>query len=359
MASPQFHQLQVAAVRPLTTDSVAISFALPNELVAQFQFKPGQYLTLRATVNGQDVRRSYSICSHHKHRLEVGIKRVDHGLFSTYAQGLSIGSTVQVMVPQGNFTATVGRNNKYLLLAVGSGITPCLSIIKSVLADEPDSHITLAYGNRTASTIMFRADINDLKDKHTERFNVMHILSAERQEAACFNGRLNGEKIQLLQQLGLLDVHSCDAIYLCGPQTMIEEARAVLAGLGVSGGCVRSELFTSTGAPQASKPVQTQQTDKLPQGGSDVTIVLDGAERAVQVDSSKETVLTAARRAGFDLPFSCAGGMCATCRCKVIEGETSMDLNFSLADWEIEAGYTLACQTRPGSDKVTLDFDAI
>ncbi len=357
MASPQFHTLTIAAVRQLTSDSVALSFSVPDDLKDTYRFDPGQYLTLRATIDGEDIRRSYSICSHHREDLEVGIKHVTQGVFSGYAQQLKPGDTMQVMTPQGRFTAKIGGQHRYLLLATGSGITPCLSIAKSVLADEPGSHVTLAYGNRTTSSIMFRTDLHDLKDKYTGRFSMMHVMSGERQDAACFNGRLSGQKIKALQQQGLLDANQYDGIYLCGPHAMIEEVQGVLGELGVPEGVIHTELFTPAGGAVPTS-VAAPAVAVTASVGASVTIIMDGAERSLQVDGASETVLAAAQRAGFDLPFSCAGGMCATCRCKVVQGDTSMDMNFSLAQWEIEAGFTLACQTRPQSDAITLDFDA-
>lgn len=360
MASPAFHQLTVASVRPLTSDSVAIAFTVPDELAPAYAFIPGQYLTLRTELDGEDIRRSYSISSHRESLLEVGIKRVEGGLFSTYAQELKAGDRLQVMTPQGRFTAPVGETKRYLLVAAGSGITPCLSIARSVLMDESDSEVCLLYGNRTTASVMFRDDIHGLKDEHIDRFMLMHVMSGERQDAECLNGRIDGEKLQRLCQQGLIDVTTFDDIYLCGPQEMIDSATEVLLIAGVNKQHIHFELFTTVlGGGEKQNATQKQKIQSVVvEGGASVTIVHDGAERDIRVDATTETVLAAAQRAGLDLPFSCAGGMCATCRCKVVSGETAMDLNFSLADWEVEAGFTLACQTRPVSEAVVLDFDA-
>ncbi len=360
MAGPAFHQLTVESVRSLTGDSVGITFTVPSELATDFGFVPGQYLTLRAMLDGQDVRRSYSICSHHQSALEVGIKQVEGGLFSTYAQGLTPGDELQVMTPQGRFVAPVGGSHRYLLIAAGSGITPCLSIAKSVLADEPDSVICLVYGNRSTSSVMFRDDIHDLKDTYTDRFMLLHVMSGERQDAECLNGRIDGLKLQQLCEFNLINLLDFDDIYLCGPQDMIEKTTDVMVKAGVDQQNIHYELFTSALSDAEKLEIARKQKTRVPvvEGGTSVTIVHDGSEHAIRVDGASETVLAAAQRAGLDLPFSCAGGMCCTCRCKVVSGQTAMDMNYSLADWEVEAGFTLACQTRPVSEKIVLDFDA-
>lgn len=350
---PYFHTLTISHIRP-QPEGVAISFAVTQELTEQYRFLPGQYLTLRAEVNGEDIRRSYSICSHHKNEtLEVGIKQVENGRFSNYASTLKTGDQCQVMTPQGRFTADIGGRNNYLLIAAGSGITPCLSIIKSVLKDEPESRVSLLYGNRNTRSIMFREDLDNLKNCFKERFMLSHMLTAEKQDAEILNGRIDATKIQQLQSNGLINVEVYNAIYLCGPHAMIDSCTTQLVELGAKKDQIKFELFTTEGTASRKQPAPQATTDVT---GTPVTIILDGAERIVQVNN--ETVLAAAQKAGLDLPFSCAGGMCCTCRCKVAAGDTQMDLNFSLADWEIEAGFTLACQTRPHSDNVVLDFDA-
>ncbi len=361
MAAPTFNQLTINSIRPVTgntEDGVALTFDVPEPLQAQYRFIPGQYLTLRAEINGEDIRRSYSICSHHTDEpLEVGIKCVEEGQFSNYAKTLKPGDQLQVMTPEGRFTAKIGGVNNYLLIAAGSGITPCLSIAKSVLTDEPESRITLLYGNHNTDSIMFRKDLDNLKNQFTERFMLAHILTAEKQDAAISNGRIDTEKLNQLSEHKLIDPTSYDAIYLCGPQAMTEQCTEALLALGADKERIHFELFT-TGKTQAAQQQTKKTRSKDKATGTPVTLVLDGAERTIQVDGDNETVLAAALKAGLDLPFSCAGGMCCTCRCKVAAGDTEMDLNFSLADWEVEAGYTLACQTRPKSNNVILDFDA-
>ena len=364
MAAPRFHTLEIAAVRNETPDAVAISFAIPEDLSDTFAFVPGQYLTLRADIGGEDMRRSYSICSplsETGHRT-VGVKRIEDGRFSSFAQTLKKGDRIEVMPPQGRFTAEIGGDHDYLLLAAGSGITPCLSIAKSVLAGEPDSTVTLLYANRNSASVMFRDDLNDLKDRYTTRFTLLHVMDEEVQDVEIMNGRLDAEKLESLAKLNVIDPKSADAIYICGPEPMIRSASAAMATLGVDADRVRFELFTpAPGAKPAPAPLPTKTNGAAVNGdkhGASVEIILDGARRTIEVDAAQDTVLTAAQKAGLDLPYSCAGGMCCTCRCRIVEGAATMDENFSLEPWEIEAGFTLSCQARPDTDRLVLDFDA-
>ncbi|MCC0036377.1 MAG: 2Fe-2S iron-sulfur cluster binding domain-containing protein [Hoeflea sp.] len=360
MAAPRFHTLEIAAVRNETPDAVAISFAIPEDLSDTFAFVPGQYLTLRADIGGEDMRRSYSICSPlgETGRRTVGVKRIEDGRFSSFAQTLKAGDRIEVMPPQGRFTAQIGGDHDYLLLAAGSGITPCLSIAKSVLAGEPDSTVTLLYANRNSSSVMFRDDLNDLKDRYTTRFTLLHVMDEEVQDVEIMNGRLDAEKLENLAKLRVIDPKAADAIYICGPEPMIRSASAAMATLGVDQDRIKFELFTP--APGA-KPAPAKTNGAAVNGakhGASVEIILDGARRTIEVDAAQDTVLTAAMKAGLDLPYSCAGGMCCTCRCKIVEGAATMDENFSLEPWEIEAGFTLSCQARPDTDRLVLDFDA-
>ena len=360
MAAPRFHTLEIAAVRNETPDAVAISFAIPEDLSDTFAFVPGQYLTLRADIGGEDMRRSYSICSplNETGRRTVGVKRIEDGRFSSFAQTLKQGDRIEVMPPQGRFTAQIGGEHDYLLLAAGSGITPCLSIAKSVLAGEPDSTVTLLYANRNSSSVMFRDDLNDLKDRYTTRFTLLHVMDEEVQDVEIMNGRLDAEKLENLANLGVIDPKAADAIYICGPEPMILSASAAMTTLGVDQNKIKFELFTP--APGA-KPAPAKTNGAAVNGakhGASVEIILDGARRTIEVDAAQDTVLTAAMKAGLDLPYSCAGGMCCTCRCKIVEGAATMDENFSLEPWEIEAGFTLSCQARPDTERLVLDFDA-
>lgn len=355
----KFYPLTIAGLRQEGEDAIAIRFDVPEALQEVFTFIPGQYLTLRAMIDGEDVRRSYSICCASGEReLEVGVKPVENGRFSAYAETLKPGDKLDVMPPQGRFLAPIGGAHDYLLIAAGSGITPVLAIAKSVLAQEPESRVALIYGNRKVRSIMFRADLEALKDRYLERFSVVHILSREGQEVALLNGRIDADKLRLLTEKGVIDPASYDGIYLCGPQPMIESATAALKALGAAPERIHHELFLPAdgGAIDYKK-----RAEKAAKAAGDVRVeaVLDGARHAFRMDGRKQTVLAAAKEAGIELPFSCAGGMCCTCRCRLTEGEAEMDTNYSLRPWEIEAGFILACQARPKTARLVLDFDAV
>ncbi len=357
--APRFHDLVVTDIERQTPEAVAVAFAVPEALRDAFAFRPGQYLTLAATVDGQDVRRSYSICSAPgEAMLKVGVKKVADGRFSRFVnEMLSVGDTIRVMPPEGRFTSLAGDRHDYLLIASGSGITPMLSIAKTVLAHEPRSTVTLVYGNRTTDTIMFREELQDLKDAHMRRFSLVNLLSREKQDVDLLNGRIDGERIRRMADLGLIDPFSCDGVFLCGPGEMIDEVSAALKDLGVEPDRIRFERFTPTGqAPAPRAPSAAAQ--KVVADGVAIEVVLDGVRRTFPMGEGASTVLDAAHAAGLELPYSCAGGMCCTCRCRVVEGRSEMAVNFSLEPWEIEAGFTLACQTRPLSDRLVLDFDA-
>lgn len=355
MAAPKFHDLEIAGVRAETADAVAIRFAIPDELKDDYAFTPGQYLTLRADIEGEDVRRSYSICSPlNGDALEVGVKQIEGGAFSSYAQGLKPGDRIKVMTPQGRFMAPVGGRHDYLLLAAGSGVTPMVSIARSVLEGEPDSTVTMLYANRTTESVMFKQSLEDLKDQYLTRFLLTHVMDEEAQEFELFNGRLDAEKLETLTTRGLIAPAIYDAVFICGPKPMTDAATTALKAMGVAEDKIRQELFTPSGTP----PIAGARQATAPEGGAKVNVVLDGASRSFRM-AEDETLLDAATKAGLDLPYSCANGMCATCRCKLASGEAEMIQNFSLEPWEMEAGFVLACQTRPTSDTITLDFDAV
>ncbi|MEL6794685.1 MAG: 2Fe-2S iron-sulfur cluster-binding protein, partial [Pseudomonadota bacterium] len=314
------------------------------------------YLTLRAMIDGEDVRRSYSICSPvGAEGLEVGVKRIEGGAFSSHAMGLKAGDELDVMTPQGRFLAPIGGAHDYLLIAAGSGITPMVSIARSVLEGEGESRVTLLYANRTTDSVMFREAFEDLKDRFLTRFRLTHVMDEEAQDLELFNGRLDAEKLATMATRGLIDPAACDAVYVCGPAPMIEAATSALKGMGVADANIKHELFIPAGGlPNAA----ARAAPKKAEGGARVKVMLDGSSRTFAVNPAEETVLEAADRAGFELPYSCKGGMCCTCRCKVVEGEAAMDVNYSLEPWELEAGYTLACQARPTGERLVLDFDA-
>lgn len=356
--STKFHELAISSVEQLTDDAVTIGFTVPDELKEAFAFVPGQYLTLRATVDGEDIRRSYSVCAPLGDDLRVGIKRVEKGRFSTFAQTLEAGDLLKVMQPEGRFTCSCAPENSrnLLLVAAGSGITPILSIAHSVLETEPHSIVTLVYGNRATGSIMFREALEDLKDRFLERFHVYHVLSRESQDVDLFSGRVDVDRIRTMTETGLIDPSDCDGIYLCGPSQMTLSLAEHFAECGISKECIHTELFEVAGE---EKPTTISgETRQVVADGVNIEVVLDGIRRNFVLSSAEDTVLQAAERSGLDLPFSCAGGMCATCRCKVVEGDVAMDRNFSLDTWEVDAGFVLACQSRPKSRKLVLDFDA-
>ena len=357
--STQFHELPVAAVTRETPDSVCIAFEVPDSLRDAFRYRPGQHLTLRATIGGEDVRRSYSICSGlNETRLRVGVKKVDGGVFSAFVNDrLNAGDIIQVMPPQGRFAVDVSENkaNNYLMVAAGSGITPVLSIIRSTLEGEPMSEVTLVYGNRETASIMFREELEDLKDRFLDRFRTVHILSRESQDVPLFNGRIDAARLEKLAGAGLIQPKEADAIFICGPGELIDEAAGALAALGADTGSIHFERFTADGAPQKASKAARAAAEK----GASVEVILDGVSKSFAFDDPSKKVVEAAAAKGIDLPYSCAGGMCATCRCKVVEGSADMDANYSLEPWETESGFILACQARPTSGKLVLDFDAV
>ena len=356
---PRFHTLEVADVQQDTSESVMLSFRIPSELKEHYAFTPGQYLTLRSTVDGQDIRRSYSICSPiGSEHLSVGVKRIEDGLFSSYAQTLKQGDELSVMTPQGRFIASIGGAHNYLLLAAGSGVTPILSIASSVLENESDSVVTLCYANRNTESVMFRKQFDELKDNYMTRFLLTHVMDEESQDVELFNGRLDAEKLETMATRGLITPTAYDAIYVCGPQPMIEAVSAALLQLGVSESSIKYELFTPSTPLRTAGDSKKSASEEEGSIKATVEIVLDGSKRSFTMREN-EALLDAASRAGLDVPYSCANGMCATCRCKLSHGSGTMTQNFSLDPWELDEGFVLACQLQPTSEKVVLDFDAV
>tara|TARA_X000000950_G_C13872382_1_gene643458 strand:- start:1020 stop:2084 length:1065 start_codon:yes stop_codon:yes gene_type:complete len=349
-----FHSLRVAEVARETSDSVVVSFEVPSELTEAFSFEAGQYLTLRTTIDGEEVRRSYSLCSAPRDgKWQVGIKKVPGGKFSTFANDvLDAGIEMDVMDPQGRFLLKEGTGLHHLGMAAGSGITPILSQIKQVLSEDPSATYTLFYSNKTAASTMFREELQDLKDRFLDRFRVFYLLTREPVDADLLSGRLDQARCK-----GLLDTfclgRSLDAAYLCGPEAMIMSCKDALIEAGMAEGDVKFELFTSAGAakPQA-KVVETSNANTVP-----MQVVLDGVTTSVELDKDKN-MLDAALDAGLDAPYSCLGGVCCTCRAKLVEGKASMNVNYALEPGEVERGYVLACQAHvEGEGAVVLDFD--
>jgi ring-1,2-phenylacetyl-CoA epoxidase subunit PaaE len=363
----RFHDLELTDVRRETEDSVSLAFEIPDEARATFHFVPGQYLTLRAEIDGHDVRRSYSICSGvNDGEVRVAIKQVDGGAFSSYANdGLQIGDRVQVMPPDGRFLARLDPDQActYVGFVAGSGITPILSILKSVLEVEPGSRFALFYGNRDSGSIMFREALDGLKNRFPDRVSLMHVLSREPQEAALLSGRIDAEKIATIFR-SLINVHAVDAFYLCGPEQMIAVLRDSLADHGVAPEKVHVELFTPS-SDAAAQAAETRRARKARVAAapallnaSQVAVLLDGVRTTVAVPRDGDSVLDAVLKIRPDMPYACKGGMCCTCRARVVEGEVEMDVNYTLAPDEISRGFVLTCQAHPVTDQVVLDYDA-
>ncbi|MBL8670013.1 MAG: phenylacetate-CoA oxygenase/reductase subunit PaaK [Alphaproteobacteria bacterium] len=358
---PAFHPLVVAAVRPETADAVTLDLAVPPDLAPLYRFRCGQYLTLRAAIDGAEVRRSYSICSAEGEGLSVGIKRVPGGRFSTFACArIKAGDVLDVMTPQGRFGPAVDPTaaRAYVAFAAGSGITPILSIARTVLAAEPRSRFTLVAGNRTVAQIMFREALEDLKNAHMARFQLLHVLSRERQDVDLLNGRIDAAKVNALCG-GLLRPRAIDAAFVCGPGSMADDVAGGLCDAGVAPTAIHVERFASPEQPAA--PARPRAADAPAKAGTcRVTVIRDGVRHEFAMpfgDVAAPAVIDAGTAAGLELPFSCKGGVCQTCRCLVRLGKVEMAKNFALDPWEVEAGFALSCQARPLTDELVLDYD--
>lgn len=355
-----FHELTVKEVRRETEDTVSVHFDVPEDLKDTFTFIQGQYLTLRKEINGEDVRRSYSICSGvHDGELRVAIKKVEGGRFSTYAnESLQAGDTLEVMPPMGKFYVELdgSQQRQHVGFAAGSGITPMLSLIKTTLVSEPESTFTLFYVNRTSASIIFRDELEDLKDRYMSRLRIFHLLTREPSEIPLLGGRIDEERCGQLCK-AFLDVEDTDAFFVCGPEPMIHAVKDQLKALKVPEDRIHFELFTSPAAGTLQQKTHVKKTAHNADDKSTVQIVLDGSTIQFDLDYDGDNILDAALGKGADLPFSCKGGVCCTCRAKLVEGEVDMDVNYSLEPDEVERGFILTCQAHPRSEKVVVDFD--
>lgn len=353
---PTFHTLIISDVKNETEDTVSIAFDIPSELSNDYKFESGQYLTLKADINGEDVRRSYSLCSSpYENEWRVAVKQVPEGKFSTYANNeLRAGMRLEVMTPAGNFSLSTDENNdkNYVLFAAGSGVTPILSIAKSALHDEPNSKVTLFYGNKGFGSIIFREEIEALKNKYMDRLRVVHILSRENVGNELQKGRIDKDKADQLFD-AMLQNEDIDAVYVCGPEQMILGVKESMIGKGVDSSKVHFELFTSPTSEEKKIELPTNS----PKVESNVTVIVDDEEVELNLSSTGLNILDAAQAAGADLPFACKGGVCCTCKAKIIEGSASMDVNYALEPEEVEAGFILTCQAHPTSDKLIVSFD--
>jgi ring-1,2-phenylacetyl-CoA epoxidase subunit PaaE len=349
----EFHRLRVRTVERLCDDAVAVTFEVPGELAQEYVFLPGQSLTVRRSIEGREERRSYSICAAAGERPRIGVREVPGGLFSTWlVREVRPGDVMDVSGPTGTFTPNLDGPGHHVFIAAGSGITPVLSIAASVLRN-PAATATVLYGNRRTSTVMFAEELADLKDRYPARLELVHVLSREPREAELLTGRLDAAKLTALLRV-LPDPQRVDHWWLCGPFGMVTDAQDVLARHGVPTERVHRELFFVGELPP--EPVHHQEPG-IEGAGSQVTIVLDGRSTTTVLPRDT-TVLDGAQRSRPDLPFACKGGVCGTCRAKVVDGEVDMRRNFALEKSELDAGYVLTCQSFPASDRATVDYDA-
>lgn len=361
MSTLKFYPLTVKEVRSETSDCVSVALEIPGELKEIFRFAPGQYLTFRRHVADAEIRRSYSICASPKdNELRVAIKKVEGGKFSGFANAeLKPGDVLDVMPPLGKFTPKIKdvSHKEYLAIAAGSGITPIMSIMKTVLEEEPGSSFTLIYGNRTRSSVIFREQIEGLKNQFMERLRIFHILSREYMDVPLFNGRIDAGKIEEFGK-SLIQFNKIHEAFICGPEDMILSVRQKLVDMGMPQSAVHIELFTSPDQPKQSHEqwIATHNKDEGPQ--STVSVTLDGTTFDMKLGYNGESILDAALRNGADLPYACKGGVCATCRAKVTHGEVEMEVNYGLEPDEVAKGYVLTCQSHPKTDRVVVDFDA-
>ena len=349
----QFIPLTIKSIQPQTEQAICIAFDLAPEQLDAFQYQPGQHLTIRHLTDDGELRRCYSICSDTQEDMSIAIKKIDQGQFSTWANAhLKAGDVLEVMPPQGVFfqkAAKAGGQN-YLGFAAGSGITPILSIVKSVLNRQAEATFTLVYGNRSWKQTMFSEQIMDLKDRFKERLQLVNIFSRELNDSEIFNGRIDAEKLQQLFQANLISAEA-DHCFACGPEEMMTAVETVLPTWGIQRSKIHTERFNTGTAPKATAQQMESRSEER------VNIVLDGRELIVEVSKQDDSILDAALRAGADLPYACKGGVCATCKCKVLEGQVEMAVNYSLEEDEIQKGYVLSCQARPTTANVRLSFD--
>lgn len=358
----KFYPLRIKNIIRETVDAVSLVFDVPTDLAKEFQFKPGQYLTLKTKIQGEELRRSYSISSApYENTLQVSVKKVEQGKFSTFAnEQLKEGDSLELMIPEGNFTPVLSPTTQkhYILFASGSGITPILSILKAVLHTEPKSQVTLIYGNKTIDSMMFKETLEDLKNTYLDRLSFFPIFSREVLGNELFKGRIDEAKCSALCKT-VLDLKHADVFFICGPYDMMTSVKSFLLKEGVDKAKIHVELF---GTPT---PAELSETSKAPTKPDEkktfnttaVEIIMDGDSMKFNMPVTNKSILDFAYDLGYDLPYSCKGGVCCTCKAKLLEGKASMRLNYSLEEDEIAAGYILMCQSKPESDHVVISFD--
>ena len=358
-----FHSLSIDRVQQDTRDAIIISLHLPDELRSVFAYQQGQHLTLRAMIDGEDVRRSYSLCcAVQDEQLQIAIKKVSGGIFSGWAHAnLKAGMTLDVMPPMGHFQVPLqpAQSRHYLAFAAGSGITPIYSIVKTTLLAEPTSRFTLVYGNRASSTVMLREALADLKDRFLDRLSIVHVMSREKQEIDLFNGRIDADKCRALaaQWIAIGDV---DIAFICGPESMTQQVSETLQSLGMVKDQIKTELFSAatvdTAAAAARRQARASEASALG-AQCEVSFIIDGHHHQITMQRDAQSLLDAGLAHGIDIRYACKGGICATCRCKVVEGRVDMDANHALEDYEIARGFVLSCQAFAASERLVLDFD--
>jgi len=355
--SLHFIKLKVKEVRQETADCVSIAFDIPEQLKETFRYKQGQYVTVRAYINGKETRRSYSLCSSPlENEWRVAVKKVEQGLFSTYANNrLKAGDEIELMPPLGKFYTGLhpSQQKNYVAIAAGSGITPILSIIKTVVRTEPHSNFMLVYGNKNRNSIIFKEALEALKNKYMERFRLVHVLSRERTDADINFGRIDENK--LIELSKLIELNNTDEFFICGPEAMICSVKDFLEDRNIDRKKIHSELFTSTNQKPSTVNYQPSTEHHSPK--SRITVKSDGRSFDFNLAFDSNTILDAALQQGADLPYACKGGVCCTCRAKLIEGEVRMDANYALAPEELEQGFILSCQSHPKTERVVIDYD--
>ncbi|MEY4350004.1 MAG: hypothetical protein RL078_46 [Bacteroidota bacterium] len=353
--STKFYSLQVSEIRRETPGCVSVAFSVPSSMANDFTFEAGQYLTIKKTIQNQELRRSYSLCSApHENEWRVAIKQIPDGVFSGYANNeLQEGDTLEVLAPMGNFkfTPDAQAQKNYLLIAAGSGVTPIFSILKTILTAEPNSTVTFFYGNKGQAEIIFKEELEALKNKYLDKLNLVHVFSRENTGVPLLKGRIDAERIQKLLQAFLKGQH-IDAAFLCGPQQMILAAKDELEQFGLAANQIHFELFHA-------EPIQKREeaAEQAAAFDSKIELIMDGEVTNFYLSSQGPTILDAAYQAGADAPFACKGGVCCTCKAKVLRGEVTMDINYALTPEEVEQGYVLTCQAHPKSTDVLISFD--
>ena len=350
-----FHKLPVKKITKETADCVSVTFGVPSDLQDIFSYKEGQNVTIRYGSGGEEIRRSYSICAApHENELKIAVKKVEGGIFSAFAnENLQVNDMLEVLPPTGKFCAKfTAAAGSYLAIAAGSGITPVIGIIKHTLISQPDSRFTLLYGNQTRSSIIFFEELEGLKNKYIDRFTLVHVLSRELTDAPLNYGRIDQQKLEALEHL--VDFGSFDNIYLCGPEQMILSAKSFLENRNVDKSKIHFELFTTPGINNVSR---IEKVSTVSSGDSKISIRLDGRTVDFPLSYNGDSILDAALKKGADLPYACKGGVCCSCRAKLVEGEVEMTVNYALEEEEVEQGFILTCQSHPRSEKVVVDFD--